>query len=158
MEQNNKYLWMRAGLNMLVNDDEARTVLTDEGPGAQELVEAILKEGRFFFDGSSYIPEQAIFDYNEKHTTDFPLGKPEFELPRIGGFVRVNTADGRLEEAACHILQLNKGDFIRCQQCLCDNGVSADETATVLQALCYMLLGVETEDLLDWDGTSLLDS
>lgn len=36
------------------------------------------------------------------------------------------------------------------QKVLVDNGIDAGESAVVLQALCYVLLDVETGDLLDW--------
>lgn len=39
-------------------------------------------------------------------------------------------------------------------QCLADNGIEEGECAIVLQALCYILMDIEIEDLLeeeDWD-------
>lgn len=49
------------------------------------------------------------------------------------------------------MLKLGKYNIRRAQQCLYDNGIDADETATVLQALGYILLDKELDDLLDWD-------
>ena len=43
----------------------------------------------------------------------------------------------------------------KAQQCLADNGIEPDETATVLQALGYILLDSELEDLLDWDESKV---
>lgn len=46
---------------------------------------------------------------------------------------------------------IDKDKAKRAQQCLADNGIDLDETATVLQALGYILLDTELADVLDWD-------
>lgn len=40
---------------------------------------------------------------------------------------------------------VNQQSFDKAKQCLIDNGIEPDETETVLQALCYILLDEETE-------------
>lgn len=39
----------------------------------------------------------------------------------------------------------------KAQQVLVDNGIDTDETATVIQAIGYVLLNTELENLIDWD-------
>ena len=48
-------------------------------------------------------------------------------------------------------VNINEEMIRKAQQCLADNGIDPDETATVLQALGYILLDSELEDMLDWD-------
>ena len=44
---------------------------------------------------------------------------------------------------------MNQSIFNRAAKCLIDNGTDSDEAATVLQALCYILMDTETELLMD---------
>ena len=46
---------------------------------------------------------------------------------------------------------ITKENVRRAQLALADNGIELDETATVLQALGYILLDTELDELLDWD-------
>lgn len=43
---------------------------------------------------------------------------------------------------------INREQIKKALQCLADNGIDKDECPTVLQALCYILLDEEIEDLL----------
>lgn len=52
-------------------------------------------------------------------------------------------------------VKINKNMIKKAQECLADNGIDRDETATVLQALGYILLDSELEDLLDWDEDAI---
>ena len=47
-------------------------------------------------------------------------------------------------------MNINKEKVLKAQQCLADNGIEPDETATVLQALGYILLDLELDEYLDW--------
>ena len=47
-------------------------------------------------------------------------------------------------------MKVTKEQVIKAQKCLADNGIDQEETATVLQALGYILLDKELEDLLEW--------
>lgn len=153
MEDNKKKLWMRAGLDLLVSDEETAVILTANGDKAQETVVNLLKKGRFLFNGDSYVPTTVITDFNRDYGTSFnDDDELEFNLPIISGFQHTEFKDPRFVVAAACVSRLTPEDFIRCQGCLRDNGIPADETATVLQALCYILLGIETSDLLNWDG------
>lgn len=41
--------------------------------------------------------------------------------------------------------EMSQEKFDKAKQCLIDNGIESDEAENVLQALCYILMGVETE-------------
>lgn len=42
----------------------------------------------------------------------------------------------------------NRNKVKKALQCLLDNGIDTDECPTVLQALCYILIDKEIEDIL----------
>lgn len=48
-------------------------------------------------------------------------------------------------------MKITKSICDKAMQCLVDNGVDEDEAPVVLQALGYILLDKELEDLIDWD-------
>lgn len=59
----------------------------------------------------------------------------------------------RIRDASRYVEKhLNKELLNKCQRCLEENGVSDQDAPIVMQSLCYMLLGIETEDLLDWSS------
>ena len=63
-------------------------------------------------------------------------GKPQFRMteePSKEGFVQTQLTKSTLEAA---------------MRCLEDNGIEPDETAIVLQALCYIFLDTEIEDII----------
>lgn len=47
---------------------------------------------------------------------------------------------------------IDKNTLSKAIQCLADNGIEPDECCTVLQAICYILLGIEIEDYIP-EGT-----
>lgn len=51
--------WMRAGVRFRATKDEAVEILMGDDPGA--VVEGILRDGRFIFDGECYIPFKEKF-------------------------------------------------------------------------------------------------
>jgi hypothetical protein len=46
------------------------------------------------------------------------------------------------------ITSVTQSKFDAAKKCLADNGIEKDETDTVLQALCYILLDIETEQFM----------
>ena len=46
---------------------------------------------------------------------------------------------------------LDKEKMVKAQKCLEDNGIDASETGIVLQALGYILLDMELENIIDWE-------
>ena len=128
-------LWTRMGVDLLLTADEAKDILTGDYAAVYSTMEKILREGRFQFDGNTYIPEDITVDFNEKHgiLPGYNAGEPECDLSIIGDFVHMP----------------NQEVFKKAQKCLEDNGIEAGETATVLQALFYILLDTEIEDRLE---------
>lgn len=57
------------------------------------------------------------------------------------------------EKTVC--ARLTRDNIEHALLCLADNGVDADATANVLQALCYILMDVEIEDMLKEDDYEL---
>ena len=60
----------------------------------------------------------------------------------------------KMELVNSHVTQ---SQVLHAQQVLFDNGIDADETAVVLQALGCVLLDIDLEDenLLDWEFTPI---
>lgn len=78
-----KRLWMRAGVSLMLTDKEVDAILgkqDDDGLAAQNVLKAALMEGRFKFDGNSYIPQDTIEEFNREHGTAYDAEEPEFEL------------------------------------------------------------------------------
>lgn len=48
----------------------------------------------------------------------------------------------------CKEYNIDKKTLSKAMQCLADNGIEPDECCTVLQAICYILLGIEIEDYI----------
>ena len=75
-----KELWMRAGITLSVTDEEAEALLGSDDAAADKTICKILKEGRYCFNGNSYIPDTVVETFNRKYGTDFDIEEPEFEL------------------------------------------------------------------------------
>lgn len=128
-------LWTRMGVDLFITTDEAKDILSGDYAAVTGTAEKVLREGRFQFDGNTYIPEDIAAGFNEKHEIlpGYDVGEPECDLPVMGDFVHIQ----------------NHGAFKKAQKCLEDNGIEADETGTVLQALFYILFDTEIEKYLD---------
>lgn len=122
-------IWTRMGVDLFLTPDEAKDILSDDDTAVSNAVEKSLREGRFKFDGNTYIPEDIAAGFNEKYgiLPGHDVGEPECDLSIMGDFVHIP----------------NNGAFKKAQKCLEDNGIEADETATVLQALFYILFDTE---------------
>ena len=63
-----KKLWMRAGISLMLSDEEIDEILGGcEGSAGEEAVVAALREGRFTFDGDSYIPQSTVEEFTKEH-------------------------------------------------------------------------------------------
>ena len=128
-------IWTRMGVDLFLTTNEARDILSDDDTAVSNAVEKALREGRFQFNGNTYIPGEIAAGFNEKHgiLPGYDVGEPECDLSIMGDFVHIP----------------NHGTFKKAQKCLEDNGIEADETATVLQALFYILFDTEIKKYLD---------
>lgn len=50
---------------------------------------------------------------------------------------------------------ITKREALAAQRCLMDNGIKADETSVVLQALGYIIFDEEWEDVIEWDKANI---
>lgn len=82
-----KKLWMRAGISLMLSDEEIDEILGGcEGSAGEEAVVAALREGRFTFDGDSYIPQSTVEEFTKEHGLPYAAKEPEFCLHPLGGF------------------------------------------------------------------------
>ncbi len=73
-------LWMRGGITLHATIAEVMEICTQDAGAAKFTITKILDEGRWAFDGESYIPECTIADINKKHKTNFAECEVEFVL------------------------------------------------------------------------------
>lgn len=82
-----KKLWMRAGVSLMLTDEELNEILGDcEGSKGEEAIVTVLREGRFAFDGDSYIPQVTVEEFTERYGLPYETQEPEFCLPLLEGF------------------------------------------------------------------------
>ena len=93
-----KKLWMRAGVSLMLTDEEIDEILGGcEGSAGQEAVVRALREGRFAFDGDSYIPRSTVEEFTKEHGLLYAAKEPEFDFDPFGGFRLVD--DGPAEQS-----------------------------------------------------------
>lgn len=86
-----KKLWMRAGVSLMLTDEEIDEILGGcEGSSGQEAVVRALREGRFTFDGDSYIPSTVVEEFTREHRLPYAAKEPEFDFTPFGGFWMVD--------------------------------------------------------------------
>lgn len=99
-----KKLWMRAGISLMLADEEIDEILGGCGGSAgEEAVVAALREGRFTFDGDSYIPRSTVEEFTKEHGLPYAAKEPEFCLHPLGGFrlVEEEPNQGEDREGVC---------------------------------------------------------
>ena len=83
MSNQYRKLWGRAGVTLLVTDEEAAVILNHEARPDRiaMIIRRIVEEGRFLWDGNSYIPACSITDFNKEYGTDYDDdGEPEWDF------------------------------------------------------------------------------
>lgn len=92
---NMKKLWMRAGITLTLTDEEVEAILGGNDRSAGEkAIEAALRDGRFSFDGESYIPQPTVEDFVREHGLAYATQEPEFCLGLEGFQIVVGTKKG----------------------------------------------------------------
>lgn len=82
-----KKLWMRAGVSLELTDDEVQGILGTDNSGAEDIVKAALLDGRFSFDGDSYIPDVTVDEFVREHGLPYdPHQEVNFDFSPFGGF------------------------------------------------------------------------
>lgn len=66
-------IWARAGVSFSLTNDEANIVLGCNGnsEAIAQIMRNVVNEGRFNFEGDSYIPADCISEFNRTHGTAF---------------------------------------------------------------------------------------
>lgn len=77
-----KQLWMRAGVYLQLTDKEAEIVLSEDSDkdDIALTITNVIIEGRFGFNGESYVPFSCVDQYNDKYGTAHKSEDIEFEL------------------------------------------------------------------------------
>lgn len=79
-----KKLWMRAGISLMLADEEIDEILGGcEGAAGEEAVVAALREGRFTFDGDSYIPQSTVEEFTKEHGLPYAAKEPDLHMEEI---------------------------------------------------------------------------
>ena len=67
-----KHIWMRAGVTLHLSEEEVELIINSfDRVITSNVVSNALVEGRFRFDGESYIPGECVEGYNGENGTDF---------------------------------------------------------------------------------------
>ena len=69
---------MRAGITLHVTEEEVAELLKSEN--YNDVLRKIISEGRFEFDGDSYIPSISVELYNKENGTNYEEDDYEFNL------------------------------------------------------------------------------
>lgn len=77
-----KKLWMRVGMLLSLDDIECDEILGDEFDAGRmaQIIRSAFTDGRAKLDGNTYVPADAIYDFNNLYGTDYSDAEPECEL------------------------------------------------------------------------------
>ena len=101
-----KKLWMRAGVSINLTDDEVESILGSDNTNGVDVIKAVLLDGRFSFDGESYIPNDTVEEFIKKHGLPYDTDQePEFDFSPFGGFTidKEETSDGGALDDICPV-------------------------------------------------------
>lgn len=87
-------IWMRAGMTLSVSDDEAQAILGEDENTAAKAAAKVIKEGRFAFDGESYVPQVCVSEYNRDNGTTFQAYDVEMQLDVPAREIRTPVVQG----------------------------------------------------------------
>ena len=74
MNEERNMIWLRLGCAMYVTPEEAKILMDGKHnlDQAEKLVHRLIRENQWDPSGDTYIPEQAVVDYNADYGTNFP--------------------------------------------------------------------------------------
>lgn len=75
-----KKIWIRAGMTLSISDEEAQVIFAGSESAAGDVAKKVIAEGRFAFDGESYIPQVCVAEYNRGNGTSFEERDVEMQL------------------------------------------------------------------------------
>ena len=79
MTEKNKQIWMRAGVMLLMSDEEYDIIMSGSEK-IDDTVKQIIARGDFEFNGDSYIPDSEMESCNERYNTNYETGCISIEL------------------------------------------------------------------------------
>jgi hypothetical protein len=65
-----KKLWARLGVTMSLTDDEVNALIGDDQASMRDrekILIQVIGDGRFSLDGETYVPQEAVEDFNEEY-------------------------------------------------------------------------------------------
>lgn len=69
-----KKLWARLGVTMSLTDDEVNALIGDDQASVRDrerILTKVICDGRFALDGETYVPQEAVEDFNEEYDTSY---------------------------------------------------------------------------------------
>ena len=66
-----KELWIRLGAVIQITDAEERAIFSDDEEKMREALRTIIAEGRFCPDGETYVPSEAVQEFNRTYGTAY---------------------------------------------------------------------------------------
>ena len=68
-------LWVRVGISFKLTEEEIRSILSTNSSeyNIKNILSSAFKDGRFEFDGETYIPEASIEDINREYETSYEV-------------------------------------------------------------------------------------
>lgn len=69
-----KNLWARLGVTMSLTDEEVEKLIGEDQAAVNEREKILIKvinDGRFSLDGETYVPQEAVEDFNEEYDASY---------------------------------------------------------------------------------------
>ena len=69
-----KKLWARLGVTMSLTDDEVNALIGDDQASMRDregILIKVIRDGRFALDGETYVPQEAVSDFNEEYDASY---------------------------------------------------------------------------------------
>ena len=64
-------IWIRLGAVIEITDAEEQAIFSDDGLKMEDMLRNIIAEGRFCPDGETYIPSEAVQEFNRSYGTAY---------------------------------------------------------------------------------------
>lgn len=64
-----KKIWIRLGGVIEITDAEEQQIFSDSGSKMEDTLRLVIAEGRFSPDGETYIPSEAVQEFNRNYGT-----------------------------------------------------------------------------------------
>lgn len=64
-----KELWIRLGIVIQITAAEEQAIFSDDEEKMRDTLRAIVAEGRFCPDGETYVPSEAVQEFNRTYST-----------------------------------------------------------------------------------------